>query len=147
MEERALWGRLTWSTQRSRQKFRRDWCNGNRGKRVSRKENVIDTLNKVRVQKVLLDLDKHYWGQFLCVRDRNQVFMISVRMGAGWESRNNQCRLPLLELWLWRKGEKGWKKEKILYLRWERPALSSSFCKVKGKKLLILYITKFANSQ
>ena len=26
--------------------------------RVSRRENVIDTLNKVRVQKVLLDLDK-----------------------------------------------------------------------------------------
>ena len=44
--------------QRSRQKIRRDWCNGNQGKRVSRRENVIDTLNKVRVQKVLLDLDK-----------------------------------------------------------------------------------------
>ena len=26
--------------------------------RVSRRDNVIDTLNKVRVQKVLLDLDK-----------------------------------------------------------------------------------------
>lgn len=39
------------------------------------------------------------------------------------------------------------RKRKMLYLRWERLAISSSLGKGKGKKLLILYITRFITSQ
>lgn len=39
------------------------------------------------------------------------------------------------------------RESKLLYLRWERLALSSSLGKGKGKKLLILYITEFITSR